>query len=132
MSAQSSLNKKSVTTQGKKKTSVMSTNLIIYPISRVRKKNSQIQFVVCAWAHAPAHHTQGLRKYGWGRGWQVTFLPETWNAAFVGTRSHNLVFKSRSNFMQSDSIFINKNMSPDLEGQHYSLQAFGKDVQHFI
>lgn len=38
----------------------------------------------------------------------------------------------RSNFMQSDSIFINKNMSPDLEGQHYSLQAFGKDVQHFI
>ena len=74
----------------------------------------------------------GIEKVWLGRGWQVTFLPETWNADFVGTLSHNLVFKSTSNFMQSDSIFINKNVSPDLEGQHYSLQAFGKDVQHFI
>ena len=55
MSAQSSLNKKSVTTQGKKKTSVMSTNLMMYAISRVRKKKSQIQFVVCAYGHTHMH-----------------------------------------------------------------------------
>lgn len=57
----------SVTTQGKKKSLIMSTSLIMYPNSRVRKKKNKIQFVLCAYGHMYLY-IQGIEKMWLRRG----------------------------------------------------------------
>lgn len=94
----------SVTTQGKKKSLIMSTSLIMYPNSRVRKKKNKIQFVLCAYGHMYLY-IQGIEKIWLRRGWQIIFLPEIWNAVFIGIPTHNLVLNSKRNFIQSDYLF---------------------------
>ena len=96
----------SVTTQGKKKSLIMSTNLIMYPHSRVRKKKNKIQFALCACGHMYLY-IHGIEKMRMRRWWQITLLREIWNAVFVSIPTQNLLLNSKRNFIQSDSLFVN-------------------------